>query len=608
MSVDEIIKETQINIILDTNIPGEQPFSFTKNVLYGENLDTSKFSEYPYFSSSIIYPESLFANLDYSKRVAFFFEKDVFLKTLKETSEYKTEKQKLDQKKIDKQNDYKNTLARKKKGEEVKLFQKKLETPEEKRDKAIQTNENIKTNVMIMLRLIFPTSFPSSNNIMNSYETLFSNTFLNTSSVTTVIPFLVNIPFGVKTPNHYSYIKSPSKGVCTVIQVTWLNDLYNHPQYKLIVDKYEKFQEWKINESERQNENLAKRIQEFKTKHMDGLKKLKELVDKFDKGNLKQTYYGYKPIDYEKEFGVLKQQVNILVKDNIEVTNLILFKRSMVILEKRLPLETIRKEFNFSKTIEDINEIEMIDYIINRYLDNPDIQIDEYKNPYGPYSENENERELKQRIATKWDGYSKYNEFTQFIKTFIRPDMESSNVFLQTEFENFYKNKDNKIEELSIPSNSTNSEIKPLIETGISIKSKSPIKQEIYVRMDVIAGKLDDSNKSSINCIFNGESLGNELEKLLKTTTRFWELDPNRFFFDLNELNSKTAESKKNESSNQIIPQMNENVVKENKSQLAAPLKVQGGVYKKIQNRKKTQHFKKQGSTQRYTQKWKTNK
>ena len=116
MSVDPIINETQINIVLDTNIQGEQPLSFTKSVLYNKLLqDMNGYSDYPYFSSAIEYPETILKNLDYINQVAFFFKKDDFLRILKETSQYKTLAEKMKKKEIEKT----ELLRRKMKGESV---------------------------------------------------------------------------------------------------------------------------------------------------------------------------------------------------------------------------------------------------------------------------------------------------------------------------------------------------------------------------------------------------------------------------------------------------------------------------------------------------------
>ena len=101
MVVDPIINETQLNIVLDTNIPDEQPFSFTKSVLYNPLLkNMNDFSDYPYFSSIIPYPEETLNNLEYVDQVAFFFKKDDFVRILKETSQYKKLSEEIQQKEI----------------------------------------------------------------------------------------------------------------------------------------------------------------------------------------------------------------------------------------------------------------------------------------------------------------------------------------------------------------------------------------------------------------------------------------------------------------------------------------------------------------------------
>lgn len=604
MSIDPIIKETQINIMLDTNIPGEKPFSLTKNVLHGDSLNTANFSDYPYFSYAFLYPESLLNELDYNKRVAFFFDKDVFLKTMKTTETYKKELEKIENENRERDKAYKERVERKKRGENVNnaTFLKDIElSDDKKREKIRQTNTLIKQNVMIMLGSIFPTNYPISDNIFNSYDTLFMNSILPTTSFSfsNILPFILS-SIGLK-PKLYSYIKSPSKGICTVTQVMWLNDLYNHPQYKEIVEKYEKFQQWKMKESVSEEKNLQKKIKEFKEKYNPGLKKLKELFDKITNPTdyFKQTYYGYNNINFEKEFLNAKEKLESILNnfESFEVSDLVSFKNSFSIIESRLRLEDIRRLMKTNELVENINDIEMLDEVVNEYLNNENIQMEkqETEEKYA-YVDNIAERErnnLLQRIKTKWSGYSKYQEFIQFVKTFIRPNMESSNAFLQSEFENFYKNKKNQIEELAIPLNSSDPEMKPYIETGITIKSSSSVKNEIYVRMDVIAGKLDDTNKKKIDCAFFGDYLGNEFVKLTKTqNTKFWELDKIRFFFDLNDLKDKTPPDKSTEEKKPEEPKNsgnnNQGVNEPNAPNLNN--KIQGGMG---QRKKKYTMFKK---------------
>ena len=243
MSVDPIINETQINIILDTNIPGENPFSFTKNVLYNESLkNTNRFSTYPYFSYWIPYPESILKDMDYPTLISFFFIKEVFLKVLRDTNEYTSlfsqmgnNIQKMDN----------NSLILKK---IIKL------------DKQQET-ANIKKNIMIMLTLIFPTGYPKDNNILNSYDTYILGN-INSSSIKDIIPLFLSWGLGIEsTKQKYSYIRSPTKGICTVSQVIWLNDLYNHPNYKDIINNYENFKIWKTREIQKQEDDIENELE-----------------------------------------------------------------------------------------------------------------------------------------------------------------------------------------------------------------------------------------------------------------------------------------------------------------------------------------------------------
>jgi hypothetical protein len=555
MLVDPIINETQINILLDTNIPNEKPFSFTKNILYNELLkDTSSFSEYPYFSSVIPYPEDKLKKLDYVNQVAFFFKKEDFIKILKETSDYKSLSETLKKE----ENEKKELIKRKINGEDIKIDIEKFEFKINDKNK----NINIKKNIMIMLSVIFPINYPIHNNIINSYDSIFLGlTSFSSSSLSSIIPFLLSITLGIKsTKQKYSYIKSPSKGICTVTQIVWLNDLYNHPEYKKIISEYLKFQEWKIIEFHKKEKDLKKEYEKFKKTYNIGLKKLYESLNNISKPNdkFKQTYYGYTDKDYLKEFTFIKEILPEILKfneiDDSVINNLVKFKISFNILREKIgkELQDIRKDFNQNKIKEDIEKLEMIYEIMNTYLNQKELKIEktiekeDYQYKLTDYDkEYEN---LKNKIKREWKEYDKYLEFIKLIQTYIRPNNESSNDDLQNLIEKFIIGEDseNNFEKLLTQSIDQS----PSIETGINIKKNDPIQNTIYVRMDVIVGEINDENKNSINCIFNGEYLGNELNRLLKPSKKTFELDSNRFYFDLNSIkNSKSNGSSTNQPS-----------------------------------------------------------
>jgi len=407
-----------------------------------------------------------------------------------------------------------------------------------------EKNRTIKNNIMLMLTLIFPTSYPTYNNIMNSYDSLFGRT-MTPSSFSGIIPFLLSITLGMKSTNQkYSYIKSPSKGVCTVTQIIWLNDLYNHPEYKKIITEYIKFQEWKIIETVKKENALEEQLKKFKSTYLAGLKKLDNQLNRITnpKERFPQTYHGYNDKNYLQEYNEIKPLLSDIVDINIfqntDIQLLIKFKRSFNILKERIgrELQDIRQDFNPEKTIKAIEELEMNNEIINVYLKRQELEIEKEKEKEKYDSrltaDEKDIENLKNRIKREWKDYSKYIEFIKLIQTFIRPSTESTNSSLQNLIEKFIKGEDSNRDFEKLLAHSDESS--PNIETGITIKQSNPVKHTIYLRMDVIAGEITDENKRSINCVFNGEYLGNEFKRLIKPGKKSFELDPNRFFFDLN--------------------------------------------------------------------------
>ena len=73
-----------IRIQMDTNIPGKQIIELKKSLLYNAALpNISTLDEYPYFTMDVEYPTMHLNTLSYEKRVEFFFNKSIMLKTLK---------------------------------------------------------------------------------------------------------------------------------------------------------------------------------------------------------------------------------------------------------------------------------------------------------------------------------------------------------------------------------------------------------------------------------------------------------------------------------------------------------------------------------------------
>jgi hypothetical protein len=94
-------------------------------------------------------------------------------------------------------------------------------------------------------------------------------------------------------------------------------------------------------------------------------------------------------------------------------------------------------------------------------------------------------------------------------------------------------------------------------------------KKEIYVMVDFIEGKLDDTNKQQVKCMFYDNHLGNELDHLLFDTgnPEKWNITANRKLFSIKSLNAtKNASSENIENENNIPNNNIYNNEKQNKN------------------------------------------
>lgn len=102
-----------------------------------------------------------------------------------------------------------------------------------------QMNEYSSRNIKVMLDLLFPTSFPSLNNSITSYNQLFEESSgFTPSSITDYLPGVLKT-FGV-VPNRYSYLKI-GENIHTVYRIVLINDVMNHPKFKFLIKTANRF-------------------------------------------------------------------------------------------------------------------------------------------------------------------------------------------------------------------------------------------------------------------------------------------------------------------------------------------------------------------------------
>ena len=181
-------------------------FKFSLDMLHaGKNKSFKKagLQKYPFITDTLKYPYDDLKTKNYQYILEFFFNRGKFSSDLKkminnnkiiqkELLELKTKTQ-------NEQNAYKQMI--------------------------------LESNVMTMLRLLFPTSYPIMNNIRDSYS------------------ILTNQPESLEYISKFSYIKLNNK-IYTLTNVVWLNDLMNNPIYNQLVTEIFKYITWGLNQRE----------------------------------------------------------------------------------------------------------------------------------------------------------------------------------------------------------------------------------------------------------------------------------------------------------------------------------------------------------------------
>jgi vacuolar-type H+-ATPase subunit I/STV1 len=88
----------------------------------------------------------------------------------------------------------------------------------------------------------------------------------------------------------------------------------------------------------------------------------------------------------------------------------------------------------------------------------------------------------------------------------------------------------------------------------------------VYIQVNVIGGEVNDENKSAVDCMYQGESLGDKLARLLNEALYLpWTMNNSRIFFDITQ----------GEAKSQIEKQEKEKKEKEEKAK--SPSEKKGG-------------------------------
>jgi hypothetical protein len=521
---DPVVKETILSIIMDTNIPGQSKITFTTSMLNAEGINKSGFSDKPYLTSEFEYPVSILKSLSYQEQLNFFFKKTEFIRILKFTPEYNDKlKEYMELKRIE-QEKYAKGLHSTAESRKKEL--------REKREKELtlnkKRNETSRKNIMTMLELLFPTK--TYNRVTNTFDNIFKGTISSSFSISAVMPMIMSLFLGVKdTSQQYSYLEIGGGGIYTITQIIWLNDIYNHPQYKLLVEEYERYHRNMYDTLGKQEDMLDILKSTYQVDFSNTIQSIKNIPD-IDVGNRPSYSNTSSEREYSRQLTLLKETVGKLDYSNLKITVKTIsdLQRSSYYPFRNIPIfETF-----LNRTRKILEVAELVDY-----LEHPTIISDSTTTMQ---TVEERERNTRLRSSTV---FNQIQKFMQIVDKLIKTP--STNIYLQGELIKYAsKRGENKIDTLMHPEKSKESENIQFVDSGITIENGM---STIYLRVDVIGGKIDDSNKGQIACAFNGESLGDELRLLITPNKKFWEIDKNRFYFDLKTASSVILDENKKE-------------------------------------------------------------
>lgn len=408
-----------------------------------------------------------------------------------------------------------------------------------------EKNRIIDSNIMTMLQLLFPTSYPISNNITSSFNKIIIGKEPFEFRWTDLIPGFLKtyIDLGI---DQYSYLKIDSK-IYTITQVIWLNDIYNHKDYSELVEKYRKLGIWRQKETERLTNEILKKTEKFtKTFRLnnpeyhigeDDIKWLEGEKARYTgqgQGISVSTVSSADMVRYIEDIIKNVNQLNIAVSRPSPnygyISDLALgIETAYSKIQDKLGVQAGLKK-KFMELTKQISSIRVSEIISEKYI-NPATSKGLILN----YAEEDSK--VKDELTSK---FREYTGFAETIRDFIRPKKESTNKQLQEAFETFLENTTDVFSSMMNPtlissaSGGEENNYKNHLKTGITISSEGTPRYEIIVRVDLIAGELTDSNKGLVDCMYKGETLGNKLSLLVDFPPNFWEIDKkNRLFFDI---------------------------------------------------------------------------
>lgn len=474
MPIDNIndVTISQLKIKLHTNIPSNPELILTYDLLYQPTNEKKEkpnlTSAFPFFTFDIKYPNQFLYNMTYDERIMFFFNYDRFKEVLKDalllekdsTAIEETEEEYEDEFNFEKKKskefingiiyEYLNEF------EDISIENESEENPEIKRTKMIKKTiddidfsrkEISDHNISLMLEVLFPTTFPTVNNVNDSYNEYLKESVNTKLSIKGALPSVIQPMFpGIQLP--FSYLKLNTT-VFTVVKSLWLNDMLNNPDYKRLIVEFIEFFESSSNSSEDFKNRLVKLTRVFfqrmnipsETDLLNGVMLLDSKIELREKSddksranvlyyeNLKELSANFQRIsDYLID--ITNEMENKSKKSYLNKTSFDNISNFLDLLESTdYTLEHLIKDFEIPYILKNFLNYLLRNTAIARVL-NKLLKSGRGTNKNVLSIDISSEENID--IATSFKSiYPKYIPFTMLINSFVSPNIQTTNLHLQ---------------------------------------------------------------------------------------------------------------------------------------------------------------------------------
>jgi len=498
------MKINELQMYLNLNTPDfDKPILFTYDMLYGNGVPQKNY-KLPYFSNNIAYSKATeIRYYTYGEIVELFFNKTKFLNTFQNVEEQKTQ-------------------------EDMK--------------------KNSSKNIEFMMTLLFPTTFPILNNSTNSTK-MFDTTVFQTNWFEIIKNQFKN--------KRYSYLKINGK-VCTIIRSVWLNDVFNNPLYR---DLMNLIKIYFVESDKEKKKNVFGEVENFLKECNTIIQntELKTKLETMQTDNNKITTQNSTVLQIKQNIQTLLDTIQLIQTTIDEIVAKIkptttpptdIFKNlkeenitdSISIIENKKTFNAISlveplfddKYFfsviqNFKTLFKISNKIKYTLKLKTEFFDKGKIDLDI-------------ENHQQPDIVSKITAFPPYQNLITKIKDYINPNYVSDNIELQKMIENYSKNLDdenkmirfvntlftkindnemkNIMDEKIFTNKTLDSEFESLAKTNVANNIEKGF-TEIHVLIDVLEGEINDANKGQFGCQLKSESLGIQTKNMFNPKNEF---------------------------------------------------------------------------------------